>query len=269
MIMKTLKLIISCLLCISLFISCKKSTLDTYSGENNIYFNNKLSNGTYIPVDNGEYSFGYVDPKIREAIFPIIVMTTGGVSNQERTYNLLIDPSSTLVKGRDYNLLNRNFTIKAGKISDTLFILLNRSPELKKENLSLLFKLESNENFSTSMNSQEIGTGNNKYTSYFTQFALVANDIPGAPYFWDPTKSSYASLIIGYLGKFSGRKFKLLIERYDLSLEELTSPSYTPSVSSIFAWAYGMKSYLDEQSASGNPILDEDGTPMQLGVYVQ
>ncbi|WP_104385372.1 DUF4843 domain-containing protein [Sphingobacterium sp. HMA12] len=267
--MKTLKLIISCLLAIGVCISCKKSSLETYSGQNNIYFENKLSNGTYIPVDYGVYSFGYVDPEITEAIFPLIVMTTGGKSNQDRPYKLLIDPASTLVKGRDYDIVNDNFTIKSGQVSDTLHIRLLRNAELKKENLNLLFKLESNDNFSTSMNSQEIGTGTNKYTAYFTRFLLEANDIPGVPDFWNPARSSYASLIIGYLGKFSGLKFKLLIERYDLSLEELTAPTYAPSVASIFAWSYGMKSYLDEQTASGNPIMDEDGKPMELGIYVQ
>ena len=267
--MKTLKLLIYSLLIISLYISCKKNSLETYSGQNNIFFQNKLSNGTYIPVDSGVFSFGYVAPEITEAIFPIIVMTTGGRSNQDRAYKLLIDPSSTLVKGRDYSIVNENFSIKSGQVSDTLFVRLHRNAELKKENLTLLFKLESNENFSTSMHSQEIGTGNSKYTSYFTQFTLKANDIPGAPDFWNPAKSPSASLIIGYLGKFSGVKFKLLMERYSLNLEELTAPGYMPSVANIFAWAYGMKSYLDEQAASGNLIMDEDGNPMVLGVYIQ
>jgi len=267
--MKTLKLIVSCLLMTSLCISCKKDSLETYSGQNNIYFQNKRSNETYIPVDYGLYSFGYVDPQITEAIFPIIIMTTGGRSDQDRPYKLLIDPASTLVNGRDYDILNNNFTIKSGQVSDTLRVRLLRNPELKKGNLDLLFKLESNDNFSTSMNSQEIGTGNSKYTSYFTQFLLEANDIPGAPDFWNPARSSYASIIIGYLGKFSGIKFKLLIERYGLRLEELTAPGYVPSIPSIFAWSYGMKSYLDEQAASGNPIMDEDGKPMELGIYVQ
>ena len=267
--MKTLKLIVSCLLATSLFISCKKSGLETYSGQNNIYFQNKRSNETHIPVDYGIYSFGYVDPKTTEAIFPIIVMTTGGKSDQDRPYKLLIDPTSTMVKGRDYVIINNNFTVKSGQVSDTLRVRLLRNTEFKKENLKLLLKLESNENFSTSMNSQEIGTGSGKYISYFTRFLLEANDIPGAPDFWDPAKSPSASLIIGYLGKFSGLKFKLLIERYGLNLGELTAPGYVPSIPSIFDWSYGMKSYLDEQAASGNPIMDEDGTPMQLGVYVQ
>ncbi|MDM1295390.1 DUF4843 domain-containing protein [Sphingobacterium sp. N143] len=253
----------------SLFISCKKTDLATYTGENNIYFNNKLSNQTYIPVDYGIYSFGYVDPKIRETVFPVIVMTTGGTSEKDRPYKLVIDPASTLVKGRDYTIENKSFTIKAGQVSDTLQVKLLRSTELKKESLGLLFKLEPNENFSTSMNSQEIGTGNNKYTSYFTQFTLEANDIPGAPDFWDPAKSNYASLTIAYLGQFSGTKFKLLIERFGLNLEELTSPSYIPSASGILAWTFGLKSYLDEQAATGNPILDDNGKPMELGVYAQ
>ncbi len=269
MIMKTLKLLIFCLLAISLSISCKKSSLETYTGQNNIYFINKISNGTYIPVEYGVYSFGYVDPKITEAIFPLVVTTTGGKSNQDRPYKLLIDPASTMVKGRDYDIVNDNFAIKTGQVSDTLRIRLHRNAELKKENLNLLFQLESNENFSTSMNSQEIGTGNSKYTAYFTRFLLEANDIPGAPDFWDPAKSVYASLVIGYLGKFSGLKFKLLIERYGLNLEDLTAPGYVPSIPSIFGWAYGTKSYLDEQAASGNPIMDEDGKPMELGIYVQ
>ncbi|ULT28039.1 hypothetical protein KUH03_16405 [Sphingobacterium sp. E70] len=61
----------------------------------------------------------------------------------------------------------------------------------------------------------------------------------------------------------------MIVERYDLDIDEVTSTNYAPSTIAILAWGKGMHSYLSEMEALGTPILDEDGLPMKMGVYVQ
>lgn len=252
-----------------LLCSCKQESLELYSGNNAIYFQGAIRNNIYEPKDNGNFSFGYMDPTERNAVYPIIVSSMGSIQTADRPYKLSIDPNSDLKEGRDFKFLDRSFTIKSGQVNDTLFLVLNRTVELKEKNLTVYLQLESNEHFTTAMNSQLIGTGANEETKYFTKFTFWANDIAGIPWFWDASQSTTASIVNGYLGKFSGKKLKLLVDRYGLVLEEITAIGYQASASAILSWAYGLKSYFEEMQASGTPILDEDGLPMTVGVYLQ
>lgn len=249
--------------------SCKQEPLELYSGNPAIYFQGAIQNSIYEPKDNGNFSFGYMDPAEKTALYPIIVATMGSIQNADRTYKLSIDPSSDLKEGRDFEFLDRSFTIKGGQANDTLFLVLNRTAELKEKNLTVYLQLESNEHFTTAMDSQLVGTGANEQTKYFTKFTFWANDIAGIPWFWDATQSATASVVNGYVGKFSGKKLKLLIERYGLDLDEITAIGYRPSASAVLSWGYGLKSYFEEMQAAGTPILDEDGLPMTAGVYLQ
>lgn len=261
---------ILCMWTLLFLFSCKQEPLELFSGKNAIYFQGViLKNNIYEPKDNGNFSFGYMDPTEKNAVYSIIVASMGSVQTSDRPYKLSIDPSSDLKEGRDFEFMDRSFTIKGGQVNDTLFLVLNRTAELKEKNLTVFLQLEDNANFTTVMNSQLIGTGANEQTKYFNKFTFWANDIAGTPWFWDATQTTTAGIITGYLGKFSGKKLKLLVERYGLDLDEITAIGYQPSVSSIFAWAYGLKSYFEEMQASGTPVLDEDGLPMTVGVYLQ
>jgi len=249
--------------------SCKQEPLELYSGNPAIYFQGAIRNNIYEPKDNGNFSFGYMDPAEKNTVYSIIVASMGPVQNADRPYKLSIDPSSDLKEGRDFEFMDRSFTIKGGQVNDTLFLVLNRTAELKEKNLTVFLQLEDNANFTTAMNSQLIGTGANEQTKYFNKFTFWANDIAGIPWFWDASQTSTSSIINGYLGKFSGKKLKLLVDRYGLVLEEITAIGYQPSASAVLSWGYGLKSYFEEMQAAGTPILDEDGLPMAVGVYLQ
>lgn len=249
--------------------SCKQEPLELYSGNPAIYFQGAIRNNIYEPKNSGNFSFGYMDTAEKNAVYSIIVASMGGIQSTDRPYKLLIDPSSDLKEGRDFEFLDRSFNIKAGQMNDTLFLMLNRTVELKEKNLTLFLQLESNVHFKTAMNSQLIGTGANEQTKYFTTFTFWVNDIAGTPWFWDASQTSTSSIINGYLGKFSGKKLKLLVDRYGLNLEEITAIGYQPSASAVLSWGYGLKSYFEEMQAAGTPILDEDGLPMKVGAYLQ
>lgn len=250
--------------------SCKQDTLELYSGVKAIYFQGAvIRNNIYEPVEKDNFSFGYMDPSVRSTIYPIIIAAMGSIEIADRPYKLTIDPSSDLKEGRDFEFMDRSFTIKGGQVIDTVFLVLNRTVELKEKNLTLYLQLENNEYFTTVMNTHTTGTGENQNIRYFTKFTFWANDIAGIPWFWDPSQSSSGAIINAYLGKFSAKKLRLLIDRYGLDLEEITAINYKPAVSSVLAWALGLKSYFDEMQALGTPVLDDDGLPMKVGVNLQ
>lgn len=264
--MKTTQLIIVAGALLSLF-ACKQDTLELYHGKDAIYFQGAVVSDIYTPKEIGNFSFGYLEPEITLATHRIIVNAMGKSVSHDRPYTLDILPESDLVKGRDFDFEDPSFVIKAGQLKDTVQLVLHRTAELKEKDRFLYVKLNSNEHFSTEMNSQLVGSGETEETRYFTQYSFYANDIQGTPYFWDPLRSNTANTVIGYLGTFSGKKFKLLVDYFDLNFDEVTAIGYGPAAVTILAWSSGLKAYLDEMQAVGTPILDEDDQPMKLGVY--
>jgi hypothetical protein len=95
------------------------------------------------------------------------------------------------------------------------------------------------------------------------------DDIAGPPWFWNPAKNPYSSTFIGYLGTFSTKKFQLMIGRFDLDINVITTEKYLPPATSTLAWGKSLQSYLNQMESEGTPILEEDGSLMKMGQYAQ
>lgn len=246
-----------------LFCACKKASLDTYSGTNSIYFpKSEQETKTY-------FSYGYLSAYIQDTVIKFPVIATGAAVGYDRPYSLVVVDSTTMVKDRDYEFVNKEFVIKANKLTDTVKILVHRSTAMRQKQMQLSCSLVANEAFSTQVSYQNIGTGSAAYKRYYTHFDLYADDIAGTPWFWDKNKNKSIAFIIGYLGEYSTKKLQFMIGRYDLDPKEITKDGYNPSSLSVVAWGMGMQAYLYEMSIKGTPILEEDGTPMKMGINVQ
>lgn len=251
--------------------SCKQEELGYYAAQNSILFegfDNKADN-IYTPTDSSNFSFGYVSAYIRDSLAFISVLATGGPQNVDRPYKLNISNKSTLKPGVDYELLNKDFVIKANQVRDTLILKLIRTDVMKTTPLFLDLKLEANENFNTAITDQIIGSGINAKLKNFTRLHLSVDDIAGPPWFWDPAKNPYSSTFIGYLGTFSTKKFQLMIGRFDLDINVITTEKYLPPATSTLAWGKSLQSYLNQMESEGTPILEEDGSLMKMGQYAQ
>lgn len=255
------RLVYLSLLFISLAMACKRDSLtvfDDAGSTNSIYF--PLADTT----NRFDHSFGYAKTFVQDSTIKIVVRAIGNAYKTDRPYKLSIADSSTLKSGIQYEFLNKEFSIKAGKVADTLKIKLKRTPEMKKDSFFLYMDLKPNEHFSNEYFSGEVISGGKKITKYYTRMRLKVDDIAGAPWFW--SKGSGASFFALYLGTFGTNKFQLLISRYNLDPVKITAVNYNPPTAQAIGWANGMKAYLDQMAAMGTPVYETDGTLMKMGV---
>ena len=68
-----------------------------------------------------------------------------------------------------------------------------------------------------------------------------------------------------FFGTFSVKKLKLMNTVTGMPLNALND--YDTYGSWVF-WATMMNRYLLDQAAAGNPVLEDDGTPMKMGIKV-
>nr|WP_121269556.1 DUF4843 domain-containing protein [Pedobacter schmidteae] len=261
--MKT-KLVYLSLLLIGLTMACKKDTLTTFddkSSTNSIYFTLADTTNRY------DFSFGYAKTFVKDSTIRIVVRAIGNNFDTDRPYNLSIADSSTLKPGLHYDFLNKEFSIKAGKVADTLKLKLKRALEMKKDSFFLYMDLKPNEHFSNQYFSREEISGGKRVIKYQTRLRLKVDDIAGVPWFWG--KGPGASFFNSYLGTFGTNKFQLLISRYNLDTDKITAVNYNPPISQAIGWANGMKAYLDQMANMGTPVYETDGTLMKMGPSAQ
>ncbi|HTM99213.1 MAG TPA: DUF4843 domain-containing protein [Pedobacter sp.] len=258
------------LVAISLFViqSCKEDKLDLYKANSSIYFPGNEDIGKVTGKDAAYYSFGYVSAYVDSYVHKVVVRTTGEIKDVDRPYQVKVADTSTLVAGRDYEFVNKQFVIPAHKYTDTIFLKVKRNSEMKKKILQMGLELVANDQFVTEMNYQTVGTGASQHNKYLTRYSFSVDDIAGAPWFWDLLQTTKAKATVNYLGAYSDKKIQLMIGRFNLDVEQILKVNYFPSITTFNAWGYGMKAYLNEMQALGTPILEADGTPMKMGTSI-
>ncbi|MBO9631638.1 MAG: hypothetical protein J7578_00875, partial [Chitinophagaceae bacterium] len=148
----------------------------------------------------------------------------------------------------------------------------NRTAAMKEKPLYLYLELQPNEYFSNNMKSRMVESGGLAKELYYTRIRIGADDIAGAPPFWKET-SPYYSWTFGYLGIFSSKKFQLLINRFNLRVEEVVSPNWFLTNGNYYrlsGWGFGMQAWLNKMEAENNTVYEADGvTKMKMGPQVQ
>lgn len=244
-------------------LACKQQDLDLYEAAPSIYFpNSEINDGDHV-------SFGYVSGYVTDSIIGVLVRTTGSPVDYDRPYTLDIAANSTLREGVDFEFVSAGFAIPANEVSDLILIKLLRNSTMTEDTLGMYMELIPNDHFSTELFTRTVGSGTQQQTRHYTRRYLLVDDIAGIPWFWDLSRNASASIYLGYLGEFSGRKFQLMIGRFGLDIDQVTAPNYRPAVTTILAWGFGMQAYLNEMAGNGTPILEADGMPMVMGQFAQ
>ncbi|WP_316817655.1 DUF4843 domain-containing protein [Pedobacter nyackensis] len=258
-----------CVLALIMLSACKKEEIDLYNDKavgNSIYFAKADTLNDLI------VSFGYAKNEVKDSVVSLVIRTIGAPATVDRPYNLSVADSSTVKRGVDYDFLNTTFSIKAGKVTDTLKIKFHRTEQLAKDSLFLYLDLKPNEHFSNSYLSRSVTTNNVTQIKYNTRLKFKVDDIAGAPFFWTPASSGY-STVYGYYGAFSTRKYQLLISRYNLDPTDLARQKWVDESGNstrLGAWALGLSAYLKQRDNAGDPVYEADGvTKMTLGIYAK
>lgn len=240
------------------YIACEEDKIETYSGNNNIYFK-WAETATYIGNiserrDSVGFSFALIEANVKEMLVKVPITLQGEVSMRDRKVNVVVDESSTAVEGVDFDL-PQNIMFRAGYAIDSIPVTFYRTPSMKDKTISLALRLESNEDFDIEYKTL---IDNNKLLE-LTRLTLTINDIIQRP----------ASWFDFYLGDFSGKKIFLMKELLGVEPADFDTQGLIP-ISNMLYYGSFMQRYLNEQSLAGNTIYEEDGTtPMMMGLGVQ
>jgi len=250
-----------------LLFACKKEGLHTWDAGNNIYFNYKTGVDTSrgqlgFVVDSVYFTFAYSAESVTDTLFPIPVAVTGAPAGSNRTYKVVVDSGATAIEGKHYSW--PPLVIRAGRVTDTLFMRFNRTADLRQGTVKMRLHLVPNENFGTDIHRMP----EHSYTDTINiiQFRITLSDILTAGDDWD---SYYAD----YFGTFSEKKVRLMNRVVALPLNFWAAGTGGLSGEKIayaVYYATTMARYLTTQAAAGNTIYDEDGvTPMRMGPNYQ
>lgn len=217
-----------------LLCSCEKS-LEKYSGLDYIRFVPEFAD------DSLNYCFGLAGKSDRDTV-GIEIAVTGEVVDYDREFALTVNQASTAKEGVHFNIPQRNRVVRANHVTDTLWIEVLNSNELKNSEVYLQLDLLANGQF------QLCFPENNSCKIYLT-------DEVTRPAWWDEWHETEG------LGIYSEKKYRLFIQVcgiYDLG----ATVEYPERREAILKFKY----YLEEEADKGNVIMDGD-EPMRVAMY--
>ncbi|UZD21139.1 DUF4843 domain-containing protein [Algoriphagus halophytocola] len=241
------------LLAIAVCWSCVEDELITFQKEDSIYFPLSTEGTSNNPnTDSLFYSVGLVPKTFTDSTVSIPVKVLGTLMNEDRSFTVELAQGTTAKEGVDFEFINDHM-IPAGEVSSTIDIRLIKTEEIANDTVVVKLKLLPNDHFNTEMTTYTDVYG--KAVLSHVDLDIYLTGVIQEPRYWfEP-----------YLGKFSAKKFFLMVE-----VLEFDPLIYMGNVSLSQSQYFGlaMKRYLDQQKALGNTIYDEDGTEMEMGVYI-
>ncbi|UNY98515.1 DUF4843 domain-containing protein [Zhouia spongiae] len=256
--MKNKIIYIGLVCCYILAISCSTDEIDTFNTKDNVYFTwaEKRPDNTYPHqyIDSLGMTFAFMPQTTTDIIFKLPISVQGKLSQQAREVDVKVREESTAKKGVHFDFPDQ-LTLRANSHVDSIPITLYRTPDMKSSTFTLALELVANENFSVNMEDKIIDEQTGETRNY-TVFQISMNDILQTPQHWSS----------GYFGVFTVKKMLLMGELLNIPMDYYTHQVAIPEIEYHGQF---MQRYLNEKTAAGETIYEEDGTPMAMGIFVQ
>ncbi|MDE6394332.1 MAG: DUF4843 domain-containing protein [Duncaniella sp.] len=247
--------------------SCSTEDIETYSGvKSGIFIQEIYSTDLYgNPMSYRllrEYSFSGLDESRTSLNGQFIVRTMGGIVNYDRPYKIeVVEDETTAIEGEDF-VLPANPVIPAGSATAPCIIQLNRTPKLLGGEIQVTVRIVPNEYFDTPIeeykNSSSWNVDADMQTA--TQFTLKFHEKYGKPGAWssfygDPALGNYSYAKLTVVNKAMGKGWTY----------STWQDGVTIKAGQFDFIALRTRDYLQALADAGTPVLDEDGSYMQLG----
>ena len=250
-----------------LLISCEKEAM-TYEGKDTIYFDIRrgaewTDKKLWAHEHYSTVSFGNTTSDIIELDLPVCV--SGKPSDIDRSFSIVVVDDSTTVQQDDYTGIESIYTIKAGETKTNVHLSFSRKSHMKNDTLQLQLALVENEHFSLMYKDfgpapeQYEPTANSAfdYNHDATVHNIFVYDVIVRPARWIGNDENG----LGLWGRFSVKKWQLIMELTDTTVEDYNSTETMPDNRRTSIATFCGK-YVAEKAKAGTPILDEDGTMM-------
>ncbi|GAA4292345.1 DUF4843 domain-containing protein [Aestuariibaculum suncheonense] len=240
-------------------LGCNEDSLDTYTGKDSIYYTWSVE-GVYLGTsrtypDSTGFTFAFKGPEITQEVYKLPVSVQGQVTDYDREISVVLDASSTAIKGVHFDL-PETIVFKANQEKDSIPITLYRTEEMKDNSYSIKLNLVEGKDFVVDMKEVVLDEATGETLS-FTKFELAVEDILRTPKNW----------YYYFLGDFSAKKLFLINEVMGIPLD-----FYDQDPRDYDAMRFHgsfMQRYLNEKRAAGEAIYEDDGTEMVMGPSVQ
>lgn len=198
--------------------SCKKDELVKYSENPIIYLN--LNKVQFYGPRPGSFAgklmvnVGYRPGNIVTDTIRMPVYTSGLAASENRPYIFSrITEAGQAVENTDFEFLNQQFLIAAGRYDSIITIVAFRTPALMGKSTGFGYTLQANENFDLGIQADTASFASNSATNTMRQSGLriVIADIVEKPANWD-------TFIANYFGVYSEVKYRFIIDALKVSL---------------------------------------------------
>jgi len=209
---------------------CSKDKVGDYGETSFLYLTNKSGDTTKVkPI---EYSFAF-HPGVNKDTVPIPIMLIGKLSDEDRPVVIDVDPAHSTALASDYELPGPNL-LHAGRVMDTIVLVLNNSNRLKNGKFKIRLMLNESEHF-------RLGPPDNRYVD------VTFSDMIARPAWWNETVER------NFLGGYSDTKYRLFIEATGIA--DMTGLPETEQR----AYAIIFRDFLARGRENGEVYEDENG----------
>lgn len=243
--------------------SCEKSLM-SYEGAESIYFsmqkNANPEENVYLP----DASINLMNLVGDEVSYGLNVMITGDAKDYDRPYRVgVVADKTTAEAGVDF-VLPEGGVIKAGQISDSLYVKLIKNDKLQDTEVTLCVQVLPNEHFST--NFSQFGHDGREYNVFDPRvYNLTFTSMMSKPYWWESYSESNP-IENGNLGYFTAKKITLINELYNLTyadwLDDDEGGTGMMNLTRVQVIYKKFARYLIEQYKNRTPVQEADGRLM-------
>lgn len=251
-----------------LLFSCTKQEIPVFSSDDHgVYFQYKSSYiyGTTIEnyTDSLSYSFTSAAADATSIVLSVPVRTMGKVTDYDRPIKVVIDEeNTTAIAGVHYEENLDTLYIPAGESSVYARIKFLRAEDLLEKTVRVGLKLEANEYFGLYIDEYK---NTNSYTATGemldgTRFAFVVSETYTEPSYWTWFGGSY-------FGAWTAKKYVTLNNVMGWTASDWSRAGGTGAKVVLGRFSFAatrFQEYLQEQADAGTPVIDVDGTYMQL-----
>ena len=232
-----------------------------YGGQTRLYINSEAY------YDTLSYSFSTASDTVTEVILETRVRMMGKVKDYPRPVALSVDAEqTTAIEGVHYELNLDTVVIPAGESETMVGVKFLRAADLMGKRVQLVLKLEENEYFKIYFTEQN---NTNVYYGAETKimadrFRFTVSEIYTEPGYW--------SFALDAFGEWSIAKFRFVNTVCEIPVEDWNRGGYDDSkvqAGRFPIYALMVQNELQERADAGNPVLDDDGSFMQLGPNYQ
>ncbi len=242
--------------------SCSTEEIETYSGvKAGIFIQDVYTTDQYgNPLsyrDSTAFSFSSYTEDVTTFNTRFVVRAMGNVVDYDRPYRVeVIKEESTAIEGEDFNIDQNESMIKAGEATDNFYIQMIRTPKLRQGKIWVKVRIVPNEHFETPISEYKNSSAWNVDGPMkpATTYKVVFSEEYTEPLYW----SWYGA---DKLGKFTATKYLAFLSAMNWTVSDFNTRF---NYGSSEFWTKEFRKYLQAKADAGTPLIDEDGSYMQL-----